>query len=280
MLKITKLRETLVYHNMPKCKNVVCSQSAAKEMKNIKITIDSAYIIGVYLGDGSIGTDKRTFCLQSIDKDFCEITLKSLTIITKNNPRLVQMNRLTTAKRIVWGLYLTDKELCDFLKEITHDRKELPKDIYNWDNNCKRSLIAGLLDSEGYVGKGKIHYSGNHEVCNLSIGIGACDKWLLQLHQLCSSMGVKVGVIVTEYLKSGKDFYRFIFNKKSFISSDLYFTIKRKMDRIEEYKRLFPGSTTTRNLPKTEHMRQGVSRFAITRSRIGGRFVKMGSDIV
>lgn len=247
-------------------------------MKNI--TIELAYVIGVYLGDGSIGSDKRTFSLQSTDKDFCENTLKSLKTLTSNNPRIVQISRLTTAKRIVWGLYLTDTKLCELLREITQKRTELPREVHRWSNDCKMSLLAGLLDSEGYVGKGKVHYSGGVEVCNLSIGIGACDKWLQQMYVLCSSMGIKVGSLITEHLPSGKNFYRFIFNKKSFVDSGLYFTIKRKMNRIEEYKRLFPGSTTTRNLPKTEHMRQGVSAFAKTRPRIGGMFTKMGNDIV
>ena len=246
----------------------------------MEITVDVAYVIGVFLGDGSVGTDKRTFCLQSIDKDFCENTLKSLMLMTKNHPRIVQMSRLTTAKRIVWALYLSDVNLCRFLQEITKGRTELPEETHKWSGDCKRALIAGLLDSEGYVGKGRIHYSGAHEVCNLSIGIGACDRWLQQMYALCSSMGIRVGSLITEHLPSGKDFYRFIFNKKSFVDSGLYFTIKRKVNRIEEYKRLFPGSTTTRNLPKTEHMRHGVSAFAKTRSRIGGMFVKMGNDIV
>lgn len=262
---------------MPKSKKcyVQSIRSQGNKMINIKITKDYAYIIGVFLGDGSIGTDKRTFCLQSIDKDFCETTEKSILKMTYSTPRIVQMNRLTTAKRIVWGLYLTDVSLCKQLKEITKNRTELPEYVYTWSDENKKALIAGLLDSEGYVSKGKIHYSGEHEVCNLTIGIGACDKWLKQLYTLCSMMGIKVGSITTEQLSYNKEFYRFIFNKKSFISSGLYFTIKRKQERIEEYKRLFPGSTTTRNLPKTEHMRQGVSRFARTRPRIGGRFIKV-----
>ena len=32
-----------------------------------------AYLIGVFLGDGTICSDERTFCLQAIDKDFVVI---------------------------------------------------------------------------------------------------------------------------------------------------------------------------------------------------------------
>ena len=69
-------------------------------------------------------------------------------------------------------------------------------------------------------------------------------------------------------------------NKKSFIENGFYFNIFRKQQRIENYKILFPGSTTTRGIPKTELTKKLMSDFAITRIREKGKFVKMGNDIV
>ena len=114
----------------------------------------------------------------------------------------------------------------------------------------------------------------------MCIGIGAVDIWLNELHDFLKESGVRIGVITRETLKSGLIFSRFSFNKKSFIDNNLFFTIKRKQDRIKKYIELFPGSTTIRGLSRTEENCAKISAFAQTRPRIGGRFIKMDNEIV
>jgi len=258
-----------------------------------------AYIIGVFLGDGTICSDKRTFNLQVIDKDFAEETVKSLKELSNNKVSFKEMNRLTKANRIVYGVYLSDIKLCNKLLEITNNRKNLPIDFEKWEYIFQKELISGLLDSEGYVSMTKIHTYNNQKVFNMTIGIGATDTWLYELYKFCQTKNIKIGKLTREKLKSGKIFAKFIFNKKSFISNGLYFKIFRKQQRIENYKILFPGSTTRRNIPNTNEtkIKKSLSKIGVKnpfygkthsdkhknklsllakkRNRISGKFVKV-----
>lgn len=239
-----------------------------------------AYIIGVFLGDGTICSDKRTFCLQTIDRDFAEKTQKSIETLSKNSVRLVERARKTKADRTVYAVYASDVVLCRLLSGKTSGRKNLPIDFASWDKVLRDELISGLLDSEGYVSMTKVHVYNGEPCFDMKIGIGACDPWIYELHQFLQEVGIKVGAITREKIKSGKIFAKFIFNKKSFIDNKLYFNIFRKQQRIENYKILFPGSTTIRGIPKTDATKQAMSQYAKTRPRVGGMFVKMGNDIV
>ena len=261
-----------MYLILPKSKNksVGTIRSQGNMNKNL------AYIIGVFLGDGTICSDKRTFCLQTIDKDFAEKTKKSIETLTENKVRLCEMNRKTTAGRLVYGVYVSDVKLCNELLECTAQRKNLPVDFVEWEILLRNELISGLLDSEGYVSMTRVHEYAGEPCFDMKIGIGACDLWVYELHQYFKEMGVKVGNINREKLKSGKIFAKFIFNKKSFIENGLYFNIFRKQQRIENYKILFPGSTTTRGISKTNETKKLMSDFSKTRQRDRGKFIKIG----
>lgn len=239
-----------------------------------------AYIIGVFLGDGSIDKKQNTFCLQVIDEDFADKTITSLQQESQNTVRKVLMSRKTNAHKNVFGVYLSDVTLCKYLIEITNNRKNLPVGFEKWETIFQKELISGLLDSEGYVAISRVHQYNKNEVFNMVIGIGAIDTWIYELHQFLQSQGVMVGVITRETLKSGKIFARFSFNKKSFIEHNLYFNIKRKQDRIEKYKLLFPGSTIKRSISITDETKSKMSSFAQTRKRVGGRFVKIDNDMI
>jgi len=238
------------------------------------MTKDLAYLIGVFLGDGSVQSDGRTFCLQTIDKDFAEACKSSLEKLTINAVRVVEVPRLTSANRRVYAVYCSDVRLCELLRERTGRRLHIPDDWLDWSDGDRKELVAGLLDSEGYVSVTRLHEYAGRKVYDMHIGIGACDPWLTELHAYCVNSGIAVGVVTQEILKSGKKFLKFCFNKKSFIKNGLYFKISRKQARIEEYKVSFPGSTTTRRIPKTEETKDKISKFAKTRQRVGGRFVK------
>jgi len=240
-----------------------------------KMTKDLAYIIGIYLGDGSVMSDGRTFCLQTIDKDFAEACSNSIKSLTTNSVRTVNILRLTVTKRQVYAVYVSDIKLCRLLKQQTNNRTNLPVDWLSWSEEERKELISGLLDSEGYVSITRLHEYAGKKVFDMKIGIGACDQWVSELHMYLRSEGLVVGDLYKEIIKSKKIFFKFIFNKKSFIDYGLYFKIGRKQQRIEEYKILFPGSTTTRRIPKTIDTKDKISIFAKSRKRVGGKFVKV-----
>lgn len=251
------MREKLEYPEIPKCKNV---QVQLIRSHGNNVNKELAYIIGVYLGDGSIDKSVRTFCLQTIDRDFAGHAEEALKQLTKNSVSVIERNRKTMADNTVWAVSAYDAEFCRKLQVLTGQRKHLPVDFEQWEELHQKWLIAGLLDSEGYVSMYRQHLTENGtEVFSMSIGIGATDIWLNELHQFLKTKEYGVGIITRELLKSGLIFSKFSFNKKAFIASGLFFTIKRKQDRIEHYKTLFPGSTTIRGLPKLQYMKDRIS---------------------
>lgn len=235
-----------------------CSQSAAKGTN--MISKDLAYILGVFLGDGSITSQGYSFCLQAIDKDFVENTYHALNTVTSHT-RFVKLNRATSAGKEVWAVYANDVKLCRELKEITSNRTQLPKDFSSWPREIQHSLIAGLLDSEGYVSFARDHRAEDgRRICQITIGIGATDIWVRELHEFLVKNGYEVSNVLLEKLKSGKVNQKFTFNKQSFVKNGLYFTIARKQVRVEEYKKMFPSSTTKRNLPISKVTREKLSQ--------------------
>jgi hypothetical protein len=235
-----------------------------------------AYLLGVYLGDGSIQTDGRTFCLQAIDRDFVEKTGKALSNLSCSAVRVVELPRKTTGGNQVFAVYCSDKNLVERLKKDTDNRLHIPLDIDKWPKQLRLEFISGLLDSEGYVSMTNQHTYNGCNVFNMVIGIGATDPWLYEIHDHLRISGVKVGKITRERLKSGKIFLKFAINKRSFIAYGLFFSIERKQSRIEKYKKLFPGSTTIRGIPKTKGTKQKISQFAKKRKRDeNGHFVKV-----
>jgi len=234
----------------------------------------TSYILGVYLGDGHISKNKRTFILQAIDEDFVIKTANSLRKLSDNKVTIGIAKRLTSAKRKVYFVTLSDVKMNKWLLEETIGRKNIPIDFNEWERSHKLEFFSGLLDSEGWVAMCRWHMVNSHEVFDMRIGIGAADTWLYELHKIMLEKGIQVGKITKEKLKSGKIFARFGINKKSFIANGLYFNIKRKQDRIEKYKSLFPGSTTIRGIPRTKENKEKVSVFAKKRKRdSNGRFV-------
>lgn len=235
-----------------------------------------AYLLGVFLGDGSIGSDGRTFCLQAIDKDFIDATAEALESVSSNKVSVKEIPRKTSANNTVYAVYCSDVKLCRRLSDDTDNRLHIPLDLEKWSKDCQNIFVSGLLDSEGYVSISKRRTYNSEEVFDMCIGIGAVDPWLYELHQYLQSRGIKVGKVTREKLKSGKIFLKFSFNKKSFISSGLFFNLKRKQSRIEKYKKLFPGSTTIRRIPKTLLTKEKMSKFAVGRKRnYKGQFVKV-----
>jgi len=242
---------------------------------------DLAYVLGVYLGDGSITSNGRAFTLQVIDKDFAERVRDTLNrILPVCHVDFRERNRKTNTGNTVYAVTISNVEFCRYLKEYTGYEKHLPSDFDKWEERVQKALIVGLLDSEGSVGIGRDHVRfDGQRVCCFIVSVGSADPWSEELHAFLMNNGYKVGKIIRETMKSGRINSKFQFNKKSFIEKGLYFTIARTQARIEEYKKMFPGSTTKRHLPISEETRNKqaeVRRDFWRRKREKGK----GNDIV
>ena len=239
-----------------------------------------AYIIGVFLGDGSIGALQNRFTLEVIDKDFAEKTSKCLQNLFPDKEikvKEVYRNYKGYKNKVRWRVQVSSVKFCRELYRITEGKKHLPKDFEKWDKTLQNELISGLLDSEGWVGMRNVHYNWrNDKIFDMSIGIGACDIWLYELYFFLQKYrNAKVGKLNRTVLKSGKIFAKFSFNKKWFVKSGLYFNIFRKQQRIENYKILFPGSTTKRDIPFSPEHKRKISEYQKRRIRTDAERKKM-----
>jgi len=222
------------------------------------MTKEFAYLLGVFLGDGSIAQN-RTFELQTIDKDFAEYTLKRLEVCGRNVPSLKIANRKTSSGSTVYRIVLNDAVFCRSIRESCPDKEHLPIGFHEWSWDLQKEVIEGLMDSEGYVSKYHEHFAGAHKVYQMSVGIGACNGWLEELHTFFQKKQWKVGAVNTSITSSGKEFFKFTFNKSDFLFRDLKFNIARKQKRLDDWRLKFlPGSTTLRGIPKTEEAKRKI----------------------
>ena len=188
-----------------------------------------AYIVGVYLGDGCIRMALRnhySFRLNTIDRDFAESTASALDTLTGNRPNILtypvkkssKPNHSITATISIldWG----------WIKESCNNKTLIPDYIWDMPREAKLAFVAGIMDSEGYCAKGQRG--------RLTVGLKACDKWIMDFHRFMSELGVVIGKIGHETLPSNKIAIRYHFPVDSFANNGCYFTIQRKQNRVVE----------------------------------------------
>lgn len=210
-----------------------------------------AYLYGVYLSDGSITrrtkpTPGCTFQLQVIDKDFAETALSCIKKIIpecKGNinisdypPSKDSFNKKRCKKYCV-GVGFT--RYGDMFEGETNFKRHVPYAIYSSPNIIKKWFIAGLMDGDGWVSYAPI---GN-KVPRASIGIGKTeDSWIWEARELLIEMGVRVKKpdISKDYLNHGErreyssPIVRLKMDIESFVSAGLFFTVKRKKNKLEK----------------------------------------------
>lgn len=126
------------------------------------------YMMGFLLGDG--GMTKSRITLSTIDKPIVDIFKRSL---EKYGCELTQMNAVdyvivnkdgSDFKRDRLGRFQTTNQVTEIFKNLglvgrkSHD-KFIPKEFLQASAQDRIDLLKGLLDSDGYSGKGVIEYS-------------------------------------------------------------------------------------------------------------------------
>lgn len=219
---------------------VKIGQSAGKT--TMTLTINQAYLIGVYLGDGSISFVEKYhnyfFSMNAIDKEFVERTADCLEEFFGKRPS-VFLDKTgggwqKRGTKPLWKTVVYGKQKCQELRDITHDKRVIPQVIFDASDELQKAFIAGIMDSEGYVGK---HNNSETGRIQYLMGIASCDVWLEDFIELLTKHGVKVGKRYREkQIKPWhKPKFRYKINTMSWIKSGCYFTIERKNERLKEY---------------------------------------------
>jgi len=220
---------------------------------------ETAYLFGVYLSDGSISDSLSTFknskkkyksssfSIHAIDKDFVEFTLSCI-------KKLVPSCRAIVCKQEKRDRHWSDGRISkcqdqyyinvgftkfgDFFKEQTGNKHHIPYLIWNAPLVIKKWFIAGSMDGDGWISKTERKlYPG---VYQYRTGIGGVEEgWIYEFEKLLHQIGV--GTCKKELLKKDRKtpFVRFSIITKDFKEKGLFFTIKRKQDRLIEYRETF-----------------------------------------
>ena len=215
-----------------------------------------AYVLGVFLGDGCIDNPKRygrsgdwlRFRLNSIDADFIEAVKAALREIV---PSAVwvggpYVDRRSNRNRQFYTLWCGHQALCNALLDVTQNKTVLPPMVFDWPRDCKLALIAGLMDSEGFVAANQ-----NRSTRRFYMGFKCCDPWVADFIRLLQSVGIRIGkVSVEEPRKPGyKAPTRFTIKMQSWITAGGHFNIARKQVRVEAWSSRRLTSETTCQTP-------------------------------
>ncbi len=192
-----------------------------------------AYLFGVYLGGGSCSfyTRHYVFSIVSADNDVIERTMRivnqllqksySITIIKPNKSQLFRFR--------AWN-----KNLFLMLKGETNSKSKLPSFLETSDKSTISEFVAGLMDTDGYISKGKSKLGFQ----KYSLGFTNSGKWLDEFIVLLKYLGVKTGkkTLKRKYRSvNEKDCYQININLRSFIQAGCYFNCRRKQRILDTY---------------------------------------------
>ncbi len=202
-----------------------------------------AYLLGVFLGDGcvTIVQGYPAFRLNTIDLDFAEATREALRSFT-GRPVSLHTHAVSKSSKPNHSIRCGDPLICEALQSETDRKAKLPDWIFTAPREQKLALIAGLMDSEGYVcvkeGRGQAH-----------MGFKSTDLWFDDFLRLMQSVGIIHGKIGVE--KPRKPGYRtprrVTIKMRSWVDAGGYFLIRRKQDRVEKWAEM-PYLHVPRNL--------------------------------
>lgn len=224
-----------------------------------------AYLLGVYLGDGSIFKVEGkypAFRMNTIDKDFADAVKCALDEISgyttwigkpKQDKRFSQSRPLYHLKCSI------PKDLHERMDKDTATKTAIPSWMcHDASIEEKHAFIVGLMDSEGYVAENR----SSHTNRRFFMGFKVCDPWIYTFKLLLESCGIKTNKVRSE--KPRKEWYKtprvFTIKMQSWIDRGLRFNIKRKNDRVDTWasapayaqRKLNPRrltSETTRSAP-------------------------------
>jgi hypothetical protein len=202
-------------------------------------TKELAYLIGVYLGDGSttIKLDKKKgntyrFQLGSVDLEFVDKVEEYLKTLGLHSTRNTYKNSNRNPKwNDMYFLTVSSKDFVFYLREQTENKVKIPKWIYKSEEN-EINFVNGVLDSEGFMTKSKVPYGSGFRY---QVGVCVTAEWIYDVIPILKKYGVSVCNECKRILPSGKTSRLFQFNIISFSKSPFKFCIKRKLVRLEEY---------------------------------------------
>lgn len=178
------------------------------------MTSELAYIIGVYLSDGS--ATKYHFSLGVKSVEFAQHTLRYFN-------KLGLDARLKIGNNGFYYVRYSSILFCQWLKEICNNKKKIPDCVKNAPQKCKIAFISALIDGDGTVRK-----KGTIRICGI-------HSFVQELPQLLNSMNMHSGISVQKnFTRSHNDYYTIYIRPNEFLDNGGKCSITKKQNRIEK----------------------------------------------
>jgi len=225
-------------------------QSAAKSY---------AYLLGVFLGDGSVSRGR--YAQSTIDKDFADAVVAAFADLSDCRVCVSYQEKPKKDRPAspIWNVSCGDKALAERLVADTKGKTIIPDYVHAWDDELRKQFVIGLMDSEGFVAANGNGRGYNWKRTNRAyyMGYKSCDIWVPDLIRIMEGVGLRIGKISQEQpRKPGyKTPTRFHIKMQSWINAGMRFNIARKQDRVDQWAAIGPYER------RALHPRGGPQRF-------------------
>lgn len=213
-----------------------------------EVTAELAYLIGVYLGDGSVWFNKHrnqyVFSLEVIDLDFAVKTKQAVEKVTGRSLTIRTRRRACVKGGETHRIRTSHKQLCDFLTSCTDKKTKIPGFIPMGKNPLAKALIEGLMDSEGCIYR-YTKIQPRYKSPTYKIQVGMSSPVVDGLSQYLRSYGVATYARRVRIPKSGTPHTEYTLSSLDYIDSGLQFNIARKQQRVEDYRSQLKTSSET-----------------------------------
>lgn len=203
-----------------------------------------AYLLGVFLGDGSVSRER--YAQSTIDKDFADAVVAALHALSRRHVAVSYQEKPIKDRPCspIWNISCGDKALANGLVADTRSKMAIPEYVHGWDAELRKRLVIGLMDSEGFVAANGNGRGYNWKRTNRAyyMGFKSCDIWVPDLVKIMESVGLRIGKITQEApRKPGyKTPTRFHIKMQSWIDSGMRFNIARKQSRVDQWASIGP----------------------------------------
>lgn len=203
-----------------------------------------AYAFGSFLGDGMIRhrLEYHAWELQiwKQDKEVVTNVLREVNAVFGTDYEIAER---TDNGVLQFGVRIGKRDICEYFALATNWRREIPSELFRISKETQKELIAGLMDTDGYVnfcatggGSGGPRWSMGFSNTNLELVQSVATLW--------QKFGIRLGKITTQPRKGYVDYHHARANMQDFVRSGLYFHVERKNERIRDYCRHVLGSET------------------------------------
>lgn len=198
------------------------------------MTPELAYLIGVYLGDGSIVANKQSlwFVLQAIDQEFVEYT-RSLCqkLVNETVPEVHRYVYSSKNSSPVYKFVFSSGDFASWMMNITACKTRIPREIDRTPGNpILKEFLSGFLDSDGFICNNR-RKSGRD---NWNVGFGGIYAWI---HEVADILRNEKCVVNGPWLiKRKKYYYDYRITPKSYAQHGVDFKIHRKQEKLKQLR--------------------------------------------